>query len=47
MLPFDMGSMSDKNIYQKINITFPASIMAGGLSLDDKTRDYVDRNTGG
>ena len=34
--------MSDKNIHQKINISLLASI-----SLDDKTKDYVDRNTGG
>ena len=36
--------MSDKNIHQKINISLPAD---RGLSLDDKTKDYVDRNIGG
>ena len=37
--------MSDKNTQQKINIYFPASI--GGLSLYDKKKDCVGRNTGG
>ena len=36
--------MSDKNIHQKINISLPAD---RGLSLDDKTKDYVDRDTSG
>ena len=37
--------MSDKNIHQKIYI---ASFNNDrGLSLDDKTKDCVDRNTGG
>ena len=36
--------MSDKNLHQKINISLPAD---RGLSLDDKTKDYVDRSTGG
>ena len=39
--------MSDKYIHQKINISLPASIMTGGLIIDDKTKDYVDRNTVG
>ena len=39
--------MSEINISQKINISFPASIMTGGSSLDDKTKDYVNRYTGG
>ena len=34
--------MSDKNIHQKINVSFPASITTGELSLDDKTNDYVN-----
>ena len=38
--------MSDKNIHQKINIFLLASIMRG-LSQDDKTKDFVDRNIGG
>ena len=38
--------MSDKNIHQKINVSLPASIMTGELSLDDKTKDYADRNSG-
>ena len=37
--------MSDKNIHQK---NFFASFNNDrGLSLDDKTKDYVDRNAGG
>ena len=36
--------MSDKNIHQKINISFPASIMSGNY---DKTKDYAVRNTRG
>ena len=36
--------MSHKNIYQKINISLPALVMTGGLSLGDKIKDYVDRN---
>ena len=34
--------MSDKNICQKINIS---SSNDKGSSLDNKTKDYVDRNT--
>ena len=37
--------MSDKSVHEKINIPLPASAMTGGLSLDDKTKYYVDRNT--
>ena len=33
--------MSDKDIHQKRNIPFQASTMTG-LSLDDKTKDYLD-----
>ena len=40
--------MSDKNIHQKKNECFLASFSnERGLSLDDETKDYVDRNTGG
>ena len=39
--------MSDKNIHQKKNECFLASFNnERGLSLDDETKDYVDRNTG-
>ena len=37
--------MSDKNIHQKI--FFASFNNDRGLSLDDKTKDYADRNTGG
>ena len=33
--------------YSLKNISLTASIMTGGLSLDDRTKDYVDRKTGG
>ena len=39
--------MSDKNINQKINISFSSFSNDRGLSLNDKTKDYVDRNTVG
>ena len=39
--------MSHKNIHQKINIFFASFNNYRGLSLDDKTKGYVDRNTGG
>ena len=39
--------MSDKSIHQKLNISFSSFSSERGLSLDDKTKDYVDRNTGG
>ena len=38
--------MSDKDIHQKRNIPFQASTMTG-LSLNDKTKDYLDINTAG
>ena len=37
--------MSDKNIHQKI--FFASFNNDRGLSLDDKTKYYVDRNAGG
>ena len=37
--------MSDKNIHQKI--FFASFNNDRGLSLDDKTKDYADRNTEG
>ena len=37
--------MSDKNIHKK-NF-FACFSNDRGLSLDDKTKDYVDRNAGG
>ena len=39
--------MSDKNIHQKNKYFFASFNNNRGLSLDDKTKDYVDRNTGG
>ena len=39
--------MSDKNIHQKNKYFFVSFNNDRGLSLDDKTKDYVDRNTGG
>ena len=39
--------MSDKNIHQKNKYYFSSFNNDRGLSLDDKTKDYVDRNTGG
>ena len=39
--------MSDRNIYQKINISFFGSSSERVLSLDDKIKDYVDRKTRG
>ena len=38
--------MSDKNIHQN-KFLFASFNNDRGLSLDDKTKDYVDRNTGG
>ena len=37
--------MSEKNIHQKINIS--GFNNDRGVGLDDKTKDYDDRNTGG
>ena len=37
--------MSNKSIHQKLNISCFSN--ERGLSLDDKTKDSVDRNTGG
>ena len=39
--------MSDKNIHQKIKYLFASFNNDRGLSLDDKTKDYVHRNTVG
>ena len=39
--------MSDKNIHQKNKYYFSSFNNDRGLSLDEKTKDYVDRNTGG
>ena len=46
MLPFDMGSIEQKYL-PKNKYYFSSLNNGGGLSLDDKTRDYVDRNTDG
>ena len=39
--------MSDKNIHQKNKYFFASFNNDRGLSLDNKTKDYVDRNIGG
>ena len=39
--------MSDKNINQKNKYFLSSSNNDRGISLDDKTTDYVDRNIGG
>ena len=39
--------MSDKNIHPKNKYFFANFNNDRGLSLEDKTKDYVDRNTGG
>ena len=39
--------MSRKNIHQKNKHFFVCFNNDMGLSLDDETKDYVDRNTGG
>ena len=39
--------MSDKNIHQKNKYFFASFNNDRGLRLDDKTKDYVDRNTRG
>ena len=38
--------MSDKNIHQKNKYFFASFNNNRGLSLDDKTKDYAERNTG-
>ena len=47
MLLFDIGKVCRKNIYPKNKYFFASFNNDRGLSLDDKTKDYVDRNTGG
>ena len=42
MLLFDIGKVCKKNTY-----FFASFNNDRGLSLDDKTKDYADRNTGG
>ena len=39
--------MSDKNIHQKNKYFFASFNNDRGVILEDKTKDYVDRNTGG
>ena len=39
--------MSDKNIHQKKKCFFASFNNDRGFSLDDKTKDYFDRNIGG
>ena len=38
--------MSDKNIYQKNKCFFDSFNNDRGLSFDNNTKDYIDRNTG-
>ena len=48
MLLFDIGKVCRTKIFTKKNECFLASFSnERGLSLDDETKDYVDRNTGG
>ena len=47
MLLFDIGKVCRKNIHPKNKYFFASFNNDRGLSLEDKTKDYVDRNTGG
>ena len=47
MLLFDMGKVCRTKIFTKNKYFFASFNNDRGLSLDDKTKDYVDRNTGG
>ena len=47
MLLFDIGKECRKKIFTKKKYFFASFNNDRGLSLDDKTKDYVDRNTGG
>ena len=48
MLLIDIGKVCRTKIFtKKINYFFASFNNDRVLSLDDKTKDYVDRNTGG
>ena len=47
MLLFDIGKVCRKNNHPKNKYFFASFNNDRGLSLEDKTKDYVDRNTGG
>ena len=47
MLLFDIGKVCRTKIFTENKYFFASSSNDRGLSLDDQTKDYVDRNTGG
>ena len=47
MLPFDIGKVCRTKVFPKSKYFFATFSNDGELSLDDKTKDYVNRNTGG
>ena len=47
MLLLDIGKYVGQKYSPKYKYSFASFIIDRGLSLDDKTKDYVDRNTGG
>ena len=47
MLLFDVGKVCRPKYSPKAKHFFASFSNDRGLSLDDKTKDYVDRNTGG
>ena len=47
MLLFVMGKVCRTKVFTKNKYSFASFNSDRGLSLDDKTKDYVDRNTGG
>ena len=47
MLLFDKGKVRRTKIFTKNKYFFASFTNDRGLSLDNKTKDYVDRNTGG
>ena len=47
MLLFDIGKACRTKIFTKNKYFFASFNNDRGLSLDDKTKDYIDRNTGG
>ena len=47
MLLFDMGKVCRTKVSPKNRYSFASFSNDRGLSLDDKGKDYVDRNTGG
>ena len=47
MLLFDIGKVCRTKYLPKNEYFLASSSNDRGLTLDDKTKDYVDRNTGG